>query len=144
VPPLGLAHWEPRLAPTPAVLVHGDYWSGNTLWHRGRLTGVVDWGEARLDEAGADVGYCRMDLALLTPGDAPDAFLRAYEAAAGGQLPDVFFWDLCGAVPALPDPERWLPGYHDLGRTDLTPEAMRARLDAFVAAALARATGGRP
>ena len=139
-----LAHWEPRLPPTSAVLVHGDYWAGNTLWHRGRLTGVVDWGDARLDEAGADVGYCRMDLAMLTAGDAPDAFLRAYEAAAGRRLADVFFWDLCGAVPALPDPAKWLPGYHDLGRTDLTPAAMRARLDGFVAAALGRATGRRP
>jgi hypothetical protein len=35
---------------------------------------------------------------------------------------------------------KWLPGSHDLGRTGLTPEAMRERLHGFVAAALDRAT----
>ena len=25
------------------VLIHGDFFSGNLVWSRGRLTGVVDW-----------------------------------------------------------------------------------------------------
>jgi hypothetical protein len=42
-------------------------------------------------------------------------------------------------VAAAPDPTQRLPGLHDLGRTDLTPDLMRARLRAFVADALDRA-----
>ncbi len=35
--------------PVPAherVLVHRDFWPGNVLWQRGKLTGVVDWTHA--------------------------------------------------------------------------------------------------
>ena len=37
------------------TLVHGDYWPGNLLWQRGRLTGVVDWEEPRLGDPSRDV-----------------------------------------------------------------------------------------
>jgi Phosphotransferase enzyme family/Methyltransferase domain len=32
------------------VVVHGDYWAGNALVHRGRVTGVVDWERAAIDD----------------------------------------------------------------------------------------------
>ena len=53
------------------------------------------------------------------------------EDAAGRPVRHLAFWDLLAATLAFPDPERWLPGYHDLGRTEVTPELMRARLRAF-------------
>src|SRR4029079_12702792 len=34
----------------PTTVVHGDYWCGNLLVHRGRVSGVVDW------EAGEPAG----------------------------------------------------------------------------------------
>jgi hypothetical protein len=39
-----LISWASRdlLASAPAVLTHYDFWSGNTLWEDGVLTGVVD------------------------------------------------------------------------------------------------------
>lgn len=130
------AHAEASMA---ATLIHGDYWAGNTLWRRGRLTAIVDWDDGRRYQPGYDVGYCRSDLAMLIGSDAPNLFLHAYEAAAGQPVSHLFVWDLLGAVPALPDPAKWLPGYHDLGRRDLTPDLMRARLCAFIDDALARA-----
>ena len=54
-------------------------------------------------------------------------------------MPHLAFWDLLGVTLALPDPRKWLPGYLDLDRADITPDTMRARLRAFIAAALARA-----
>jgi aminoglycoside phosphotransferase (APT) family kinase protein len=126
------------LTRTVPALIHGDYWAGNTVWLRGRLTGVVDWGEAQLGAPAADVGYCRMDLAMLVGPRAPDLFLRAYERAMDRAVADLWFWDLLGALRALPDPAVWLPGYHDLGRADMTAERMRARLHGFIARALAR------
>jgi len=41
---------------TPSVLTHHDFWSGNTLWQRGVLTGVVDWAGAAVGPRGFDVG----------------------------------------------------------------------------------------
>jgi len=131
--------WAPRLRRMTPVLVHGDYWAGNTLWQEDKLTAVVDWDDARIDYPGVDVGYCRTDLALLFGGDAPHLFLEAYEAAAGRRVAQLVLWDLAGALAAMPDPERWLPGYHDLGRPEITVELVRSRLRAFIADALARA-----
>ena len=135
-----LLRWRPRLRRMTPVLRHDDYWAGNTLWVRERLIAVIDWDSAALGYPGADVGYCRMDLAMLIGPEAVDPFLHAYEAAAGWRVPQLFFWDLLGAAHALlDDPVRWLPGYHDLGRTDITPDLMLARLHTFVRDALARA-----
>jgi aminoglycoside phosphotransferase (APT) family kinase protein len=143
--PDGAAVWDalqalwPRVTLAPPALVHGDYWAGNTLWRRGRLVGVVDWDGCSLGDPARDVGYCRMDLAMLIGPAAPDVFLRAYERALGRPVPHLAFWDLLGVTLALPDPRKWLPGYLDLDRADITPDTMRARLRAFIAAALARA-----
>ncbi|MHB8575680.1 MAG: phosphotransferase family protein [Dehalococcoidia bacterium] len=134
-----LRHWWPRIRPLPACLIHGDYWSGNTLWRYGRLQAVVDWEEARIDCREIDVAYCRLDL-YLQAGPAPaDQFLHAYEAAIGTRIEQRFFWDLLAAVKPMPDPAVWLPGYHDLGGTQLTAENLRSRLSAFISDALARA-----
>jgi hypothetical protein len=40
---------------------------------------------------------------------------------------------------ALSELEHWLAGYRDLGRADLSLDALEARRDAFLAGALARA-----
>lgn len=133
-----LLAWWPRLRATTPVLCHGDYWAGNTLWQRGRLTAIVDWDSALVADPGLDVGYCRCDLAMQHGQEAAEVFLRAYEAAAGRPVPQLHVWDLLGAAAALPDPERWLPGLHELGRDDLTPVIVRERLAVFVRNALAR------
>ncbi len=130
--------WIPRLRPAPAGLVHGDYWAGNTLSRRGHIVAVVDWDDATLAEPGLDVGYCRMDLAMLHGSEVAERFLRAYERHAGQRVPNLAAWDLRGALAALPNPERWLTGYHALGRTDITPDQMRRRLHVFILDALRR------
>ena len=68
-------------------------------------------------------------------------FLRAYETTTHRTVPSLFFWDLYMATWALEGVDRWVTGYHDLGRTDVTAEVARTRLDRFVNDALARATG---
>jgi aminoglycoside phosphotransferase (APT) family kinase protein len=133
-------------APPPAgriALVHGDFHPGNTLWRWGRLCGVVDWDFARVDDPAFDIAYCRLDLALLDGMEAADGVLRAYEEAAGRRVAGLAWWDLAAVTRALPDPARWLPGYHGAGRRDLTAELLRMRLRAFADAALARASADR-
>ena len=143
--PLGAAVWEtlrrwwPRVRRNERRLVHGDYWPGNTVWYRGRLTGIVDWEQPQCGDAGQDIGCCRHDLTLLAGPEAADLFLAAYEAQVG-PVPNLFFWDLhVAAIGALSDLDHWLAGYRDLGRTDLTLDEVCARRDAFIALALARA-----
>lgn len=146
--PLGPETWQamrrcwPEVmssAPSEPALVHGDFWPGNTLWLRGRLSGVVDWEQVRRGDPAQDVGCCRLDLTLLFGPDAASTFLRHYEAASGRAVRRLFFWELFIAAMALENVEHWVEGYHDLGRTDVTGNLARARLEQFVRSALAQA-----
>jgi len=134
-----MRRWWPHLESSAPTLLHGDYWPGNTLWRYGRLTGVVDWEQAGRGNPDQDVAYCRLDLALLAGPEAPEAFRVAYEAATGRVVRDLFFWDLNVVAWALGDVDKYVAGYHDLGRRDITVEDARDRLAGFAADALARA-----
>lgn len=75
--------------PEPPARLHGDLWSGNVLWSRGRPY-VVD--------AAAYGGHREVDLAMLALFGAPGAgFLAAYEAVtplAEGHEARVGLWQL--------------------------------------------------
>jgi aminoglycoside phosphotransferase (APT) family kinase protein len=116
-----------RLAVQQPVLTHYDYWSGNVLWQQGELTGIVDWSGASRAPRGFDVSWCRLDLVLLHDWAAAQAFLTAYEEAAGEAVPDMVLWDLFALTNSHHAVETWLPNYHDLGRTDLTAADLRQR-----------------
>jgi aminoglycoside phosphotransferase (APT) family kinase protein len=75
------ARWD-TVASAPAVLTHYDFWSGNTLWKDGTLTGVVDWSGAALGPRGFDLGWCRLDLYLLYDEGIADAVAESYRAAS--------------------------------------------------------------
>jgi aminoglycoside phosphotransferase (APT) family kinase protein len=139
-----LAAWPSVCAsPVGHSVVHGDYWPGNVLWRRGRLSGVVDWEDARLGDPSRDVAICRGDLTLLFGVPAADAFLRAYEAAAGHRLDAMPFWDLLTSTLALPEVDHWTPGWRAFGRFDLTAESAREGFRTLAHAALARMPAGR-
>ncbi|SCK48062.1 phosphotransferase family protein [Streptomyces sp. WMMB 322] len=128
-----------RLADRPRVLCHFDYWSGNVVWRDGTLLGVVDWSGASLAPRGYDIGWCRLDLALLHgPGTTTaDAFCDAYRDASGMPVPDVALWDLHSLARSHRTVETWVPNYAGLGRTDLTAEELRRRHTAWTARCLA-------
>jgi len=88
------------LTDAPRVLTHYDYWSGNTLWDNGTLTGVVDWSGAALGPPGFDVGWCRLDLYLLYGEHIADQFLDSYLAASEQSVPDRCC-GTCGPRPGL-------------------------------------------
>jgi aminoglycoside phosphotransferase (APT) family kinase protein len=119
-----------------AVLVHDDYWPGNTVWCRGRLAGIIDWTSAEAGDARVDVAQCRVDLTFGHSMDAADAFRDAYEGLAGGPLRDLWYFDLLRGIEALQMYPRWIEGYHDMGMTHLQPEAVEGRLRAFLLRAL--------
>ena len=69
--------WPPPLAGQP-VLLHGDYWPGNTLWRDGTLVGVLDWEDAALGDPVADLANARMELTMAFGAAAADGFTRQY------------------------------------------------------------------
>ncbi len=119
--------------PGPVTLIHRDFHPLNTLWSRGRLTGIVDWASGCLGDPGVDVGHCRLNLAMLFGDDTPDAF-----------APDADpYWDLACATDGI----AWsLPtaSFRDAGRTDLDDRLVATRLDAFVTAAISRVDRAAP
>ena len=125
----------PAVISNGAALTHHDFWFGNTLWTGERLTGIVDWDGALIDDPGYDVGYARLDLQLVLAGDAPDRLRARYEARRG-PLHAMAFWDLIANLSAFRWLSDWVVGYHEVGRSELTDELARERMESFVRAAL--------
>lgn len=128
-------HWPTS---SEKVLCHTDYWPGNTLWWRGKLSGIVDWEHPGVGDPTTDVSYCRQDLAILFGMDAADRFLDTYESIRGIRLATVPFWNLISGLRAMPDPSMWLTGWVELGRTDMTADLVRKRHNEFVKQAMTK------
>ena len=125
----------PRVISNGTVLTHGDFWFGNTLWSEERLTGIVDWDDAQINDPGFDIGYARGDVQLVLGGTAPDRFLARYEAARG-KVRSIAFWDLVSTLPAFRWLDDWAAGYREVGRSELSDEIARDRFAGFVRSAL--------
>jgi hypothetical protein len=126
---LELGRTEPP--PGPRCFIHRDYHPENTLWSRGRLTGVVDWTSASWGPPAVDVAHMRWNLALTYGLDAADAFLRLHGSLAAESFPDQRYWDVVTVVDLACelDPNDW-PTF------DLT------RLERYLESVLGRDVGG--
>jgi aminoglycoside phosphotransferase (APT) family kinase protein len=125
-----------RVRPNPPTLNHGDFWFGNTLWERGRLTGIVDWDGARIGDPAHDVAIARNDLALLAGAHGAQVFLDEYQRIRG-PLNELAFWDLFSSLPPIRWLPHWVEGYTELG-LELPLAEARARLETWVERALVR------
>ena len=125
----------PRVRSNGMVLTHGDFWFGNTLWSGERLTGVVDWDDAQINDPGFDIGYARADLQLVLGGNAADRFLAGYETRLG-RVRSIAFWDLVSTLPAFRWLDDWAVGYREVGRSEITGDLARERFASFVRKAL--------
>ncbi|MFD9635044.1 phosphotransferase family protein [Streptomyces violascens] len=125
------------------VFLHRDFHPGNVLFTGAgedlRVSGVVDWVETSWGPADLDVAHCSTNLALLHGAPAGLAFAEEY-AAAGGQLaPDPYdrlYWRLLDALAFAPDAEDVADPWRALGRTDLTEDLVKERLEDYVQAVL--------
>lgn len=92
------ASWPPAQL-NRSVVLHGDYWPGNTLWLDGRVTAIVDWENAAFGDPLADLGNARMEMAMLTGATAVQELTSRYLASMPGldesALPG---WDLYAAL----------------------------------------------
>ncbi|WP_405687000.1 phosphotransferase family protein [Streptomyces sp. NBC_00057] len=129
---------------TPRFL-HRDFHPGNVLFTGVgadlRISGVVDWVETSWGPADLDVAHCSTALALLHGVPAGMSFAEEY-TGAGGRLAasgaDHLYWRLLDALAYAPDAEKVAVPWRELGRTDLTPEVLTARLEGYVECLLDR------
>ena len=91
----------PQLQPVPSCLVHGDYWSGNILWDKGQLTGILDWENAAFGDPGFDLAYCRMEMIIDGMWEAADTFLKVYESQTGRPIRHLGLRELAVAVQPM-------------------------------------------
>lgn len=96
------------------VLRHADYYCGNVLWTGERITGIVDWSEACIGPAAADLAYARLDMHLALGRNAAHELLRRYADRRGAPR-DLPYWDLRMTLPAMRWLPEWVRGYAEIG-----------------------------
>lgn len=123
----------------PVGFVHGDLWSGNTLWRGGELAAVIDWDCAGRGAAGIDLGSLRCDAAMCYGLEASGHVLAGWQSAAERPAQSLAYWDAVAALSTPPDIDWFAEAIAGMtGRPDLTSELLRERRDAFLADALDR------
>jgi aminoglycoside phosphotransferase (APT) family kinase protein len=95
---------------TRQTMIHRDFHPENTLWSRGRLTGVVDWTQASWGPPGLDLGHMRWNLVLDGGQPIADRFLACYQDLTGTSLDDQPYWDLVSLFDLLLDVDPDHPG----------------------------------
>lgn len=85
-------------APVKSVLLHGDFWPGNTLWHAGNLAVVIDWEDTALGHPLYDVGIARLELLFFHGQDVMQAFTDEYARLTGADFSPLAYWDLRAAL----------------------------------------------
>lgn len=112
------------------VLLHGDFWPGNTLWRDGRLVAVIDWEDAALGDPLTDVANARLELLWAFGPDAMHAFTEQYRALMPQvDVADLHYHDLVAALRPAGRLSQW-------GLDEQTKHTMRARHKWFVNQAL--------
>jgi aminoglycoside phosphotransferase (APT) family kinase protein len=81
-----------------SVLLHGDYWPGNTIWWNSRLVAVVDWEDAGVGDPLEDVANTRLELLWAFGLDAMQHFTRIYFSITDLDFANLPYWDLCAAL----------------------------------------------
>lgn len=106
-----IRNWLEALWPlpqtNPAVLLHGDFWPGNLLWHDGRLAAVIDWEDAAVGDPLADVGNSRLELLWALGVDAMRTFTDQYQRLTALDWANLPYWDLCAALRPVGKLHTW-------------------------------------
>ncbi len=130
--------------PYEGRFLHRDFHPGNVLFtgpdDAPRISGVVDWVETSWGPADLDVAHCSTALALLHGAEAGMDFGDRYTTAGGTLAPDApahLYWRLLDTL-GYGDAEKLAVPWRDLGRADLTPEALVGRLEDYLDALFTR------
>jgi len=90
-----------------SVLLHGDFWPGNTLWKDGQLTAVIDWEDAEFGDPLADVANTRLEILWAFSIDAMRSFMQHYQSMAPIDFANLPYWDLWAALRPASQIAEW-------------------------------------
>jgi aminoglycoside phosphotransferase (APT) family kinase protein len=108
------------------VLLHGDFWTGNTLWRDEQLVSVIDWEDAATGDPLADLANARLEILWAFGVEAMDRFTHQYESKmATVDLTNLPYWDLYAALRPIAKISEW-------GLDKTTERQMRDRHKWFV------------
>ncbi len=124
--------WPHLQQRNPSVLLHGDYWPGNTLWQEEKLVAVIDWEDASIGDPLTDLANSRLEILWARGYDAMEEFTRQYQSMFPPlDLTDLPFWDLWTALTPARNLSTW-------GLDPPTERRMRAQLQDFIREALTK------
>ena len=137
------SQWPPSPRNAP-VLLHGDFWPGNWLWHHEQLAAVIDWEDAALGDPLMDFAICRFDLFWIFGPAVMNLFSQHYQSLITLDPTDLPYWDLFAALRIAhmvgEDLNTWAAFFHPLGRTDITAQTIMEHYNLFTTQALDRLT----
>ncbi|MCW3055005.1 MAG: phosphotransferase family protein [Chthonomonadales bacterium] len=115
----------------PSVLLHGDYWPGNTLWQGEELVAVIDWEDAAIGDPLIDLANSRLEILWALGYNAMYDFTRQYQSMSLLlDTTDLPFWDLWATLSPARNISTW-------GLDPPIARRMHAQLQDFLRAALA-------
>lgn len=108
-----------------SVLLHGDFWPGNTLWRDGELVAVIDWEDAEFGDPLADLANSRLEILWAFGVEAMQRFTQQYQAITPIDFTNLPYWDLCAALRPASRIAEW-------AGDEITEKAMRAGHRLFI------------
>lgn len=95
---------EPEYKP---VLLHGDFWPGNMLWEKNKISSILDWEDALVGPALFDVANCRLELLWFSGREAMETFTNAYFENKNWSKENLAYWDLVAALKPCGSLKNW-------------------------------------
>lgn len=89
------------------VVIHGDYWPGNVLWHEGQLAAVIDWEDTHVGDPLADLACARVELLCEYGDDAMEYFTGQYLARGDVAMDSLSIWEIYVSASALTTMHLW-------------------------------------
>jgi aminoglycoside phosphotransferase (APT) family kinase protein len=114
-----------------SVLLHGDFWPGNTLWKDGQLIAVIDWEDAEFGDPLADVATTRLEILWAFGIDAMRTFTQHYQSITPIDFTNLPYWDLWAALRPASQIATW-------ATDEITEENMREGHRWFITQAFAK------
>ena len=112
----------------PAVLLHGDFWSGNIIWDGTSIAAVIDWEDTALGDPCSELAQARLELAWRWGDEATQRFTEHYLDAITIDIDQAGLplWELYVAATGDAFMEHWgLPADEEARMREVTKAFMR-------------------